>query len=516
LAGDPERLAAEIESLMIAQPWHSAFGENPMRTKALRCGCLLGCLLVPAFSRAADDVELTAQVEAALRKASGFFRDQVSSQGGYLWRYSADLEKREGEGRADAATVWVQPPGTPAVGQAFLDVHQRTGDPYYLRLARDAGGCLVAGQLRSGGWDYRIDFDPARGARNAYRVEPERAGQRNTTTLDDDNTQSALRMLMRLDQRLEFKDAEIHEAVQFGLASLLKSQYPNGAWPQRYSAPPDPEKFPVLPASYPEAWPREWPSVNYADYYTLNDNTLSDVIDTMLLAERIYGNAAYRDAALRAGEFLLLAQMPDPQPGWAQQYDRDMHPAWARKFEPPGLTGSESAGVVRNLLRFYQETGQRKYLDAAKRGLDYYRQSRLPDGRMARFYELRTNRPLYFTRQYELTYDDSDVPTHYSFKSGDWTASLLRQYEALASAPAVPPRTATAYRPPAMSNSLAARARDLIRSLDERGAWVEAGRLKYHGDQDETRAVIDCQTFARNIRQLADYLAAADPSRIVP
>jgi hypothetical protein len=487
-----------------------------MRTKALQCGCLLGCLLVPAISRAADDAELTAQVEAALRKACGFFRDQVSSQGGYLWRYSADLQKREGEGRADAATVWVQPPGTPAVGQAFLDVHQRTGDPYYLKLARDAGGCLVAGQLRSGGWDYRIDFDPARRARTAYRVEPERTGQRNTTTLDDDNTQSALRMLMRLDQQLEFKDAEIHEAVQYGLASLLKAQYPNGSWPQRYSAPPDPEKFPVLPASYPEDWPREWPSVNYADYYTLNDNTLSDMIDTMLLAERIYGNAAYRDAALRAGEFLLLAQMPDPQPGWAQQYDRSMHPAWARKFEPPGLTGSESAGVVRALFRFYQETGQRKYLDAAKRGLDYYRQSRLTDGGLARFYELRTNRPLYFTRQYELTYDDSDVPTHYSFKSGDWTASLLRQYETLASAPAVPPRTAAAYRPPAMSNSLAARARDLVRSLDERGAWVEAGRLKYHGDQDDTRAVIDCQTFARNIRQLADYLAAADPSRIVP
>jgi hypothetical protein len=521
-----------------------------MRTKALQCGCLLGCLLVPAFSWAADDAELTKQAEAALRKACGFFRDQVSSQGGYLWRYSADLQKREGEGRADAATVWVQPPGTPSVGLAFLDVHQRTGDPYYLKLARDAGGCLVAGQLRSGGWDYRIDFDPARRARTAYRgcektgtgtsatadfpgvapfplgaspvfsqphrVEPERAGQRNTTTLDDDNTQSALRMLMRLDQRLEFKDAEIHEAVQFGLASLLKAQYPNGAWPQRYSAPPDPEKYPVLPASYPEDWPREWPSVSYAEYYTLNDNTLSDMIDTMLLAERVYGNAAYREAALRAGEFLLLAQMPDPQPGWAQQYDRDMHPAWARKFEPPGLTGSESAGVVRALFRFYQETGQRKYLDAAKRGLDYYRQSRLPDGQMARFYELRTNRPLYFTRQYELTYDDSDVPTHYSFKSGDWTASLLRQYETLANAPAVPSRTATAYRPPSMSNSLAARARDLVRSLDERGAWVEAGRLKYHGDQDETRAVIDCQTFARNIRQLADYLAAADPSRIVP
>ena len=31
-------------------------------------------------------------------------------------------------------------------------------------------------------------------------------------------------------------------------------------------------------------------------------------------------------------------QMPDPQPGWAQQYDYDMRPMWARKFEPAAIT----------------------------------------------------------------------------------------------------------------------------------------------------------------------------------
>jgi hypothetical protein len=207
--------------------------------------------------------------------------------------------------------------------------------------------------------------------------------------------------------------------------------------------------------------------------------------------------------------------MPDPQPGWAQQYDHGMHPAWARKFEPPALTGSESAGVVRTLFRLYQETGQRRFLDAAKRGLDYYRQSRLPDGRLARFYELHTNRPLYFTREYELTYDDSDVPTHYSFKTGDWTANLLRQYEVLAKKPVDQPPSAAPYRPPAMPPALADRTREVIRSMDARGAWIEAGRLRYDDDQDDTREVIDGSTFVRNIRQLADYLAAADPSRVI-
>ena len=41
-----------------------------------------------------------------------------------------------------------------------------------------------------------------------------------------------------------------------------------------------------------------------------------------------------------------------------------MHPAWARKFEPPSVTGGESQGIIRTLLRIYRETGERRYLDA--------------------------------------------------------------------------------------------------------------------------------------------------------
>ena len=47
-------------------------------------------------------------------------------------------------------------------------------------------------------------------------------------------------------------------------------------------------------------------------------------------------------AAERAGGFSLLAQMPEPQPAWAQQYDARMQPAWARKFEPPAISSSRA------------------------------------------------------------------------------------------------------------------------------------------------------------------------------
>ena len=81
----------------------------------------------PGTAQCDDQTPLPARAETALWKACSFFREQVSCEGGYLWRYSADLTKCEGEGIADEDTVWVQPPGTPAVGQALLEDNGRTG-----------------------------------------------------------------------------------------------------------------------------------------------------------------------------------------------------------------------------------------------------------------------------------------------------------------------------------------------------------------------------------------------------
>ncbi|MCC6491009.1 MAG: hypothetical protein IT364_26210, partial [Candidatus Hydrogenedentes bacterium] len=47
--------------------------------------------------------------------------------------------------------------------------------------------------------------------------------------------------------------------------------------------------------------------------------------------------------------------------------------------------------------------------------------------------------------------------------------------------------------------------REAIELLDERGAWVEAGTLRYH-EGDDTRKIIDCSTFAKRVRALASFL----------
>ncbi len=470
------------------------------------------------------ETPLREQAEKALRRGAEFFRKEVAVEGSYLWEYSEDLSKREGEGVATATQGWVQPPGTPSVGQAFLTAYEATGDSYYLDAARETAFALVRGQMLSGGWHYTIEFDEKSRKKKAFRDGGNSAG-RNTTTLDDDTTQAALRFLLQMDRTLGFKDEKIHECIGYALECLLKAQYPNGAWPQGYDQFPDPAKFPVKKAAYPETWLRVWPgSQNYWHRYTLNDSALPDIIGVMLDAERVWGDPKAgekanalarrcRAAAEKAGDFLLMAQMPEPQPAWAQQYDFNMQPAWARKFEPPSVTGGESFDAMRVLMRLYRETGQRKFIEPIPRALDYFRRSRLPDGRIARFYELRTNKPLYFTKDYQLTYDDSDMPTHYSFKVGDSTESVAREYERLAKLDLATLKKPAKPTPPKAGPALIADVKKTIAAQDARGRWVEGGVLKYHRPKDESARIISCATFIRHVQTLSRFLAAERPAK---
>ena len=470
---------------------------------------VIGLVIIGMFPLSVNAGEATLKDECAkaMHRATDFFRTKVSTEGGYLWRYSEDLSRREGEGKATNTMVWVQPPGTPSVGMVYLRAYEATGDLYYLDAARDVAYALVRGQLRSGGWDYRIEFDTKRRQRYAYRIEPHREGGRNVSTLDDNNTQSAVRLLMRVDQALDFKDEKIHEAVEFALSTLLKVQYPNGAWPQRFSAAPDPSKFPVKKAGYPDSWSWTFPNRDYKSFYTFNDSTIADTIATMLEAFDIYGEVKYQVAAEKAGDFILLAQMPEPQPAWAQQYNADMHPSWARKFEPPAVTGGESQGIMRTLLVLYRATGKKKYLEPLPRALAYLRRSRLPNGQLARFYELKTNKPLYFTREdYKLTYSDADMPTHYSFKTSFGIESIAREYKRLRALDPVDLKRSKKISQPRLSRNLEGRTKSVIDRLDDQGRWVEDGSLRNDEQEDTTYRVIDCRTFINNINTLSAYL----------
>lgn len=90
-------------------------------------------------------------VRAAMKKAATFYREKLASHGGYVYYYTPDLKERWGEGKADVDTLFVQPPGTPTVGLAYLKAYAATQDKWYLDAARETALALVAGQLQSGG-----------------------------------------------------------------------------------------------------------------------------------------------------------------------------------------------------------------------------------------------------------------------------------------------------------------------------------------------------------------------------
>jgi hypothetical protein len=235
----------------------------------------------------------------------------------------------------------------------------------------------------------------------------------------------------------------------------------------------------------------------------------------MFRAAEIYDAPRYMAAAERAGDFILLAQLPEPQPGWAQQYDADMHPAWARKFEPPAITGSESQSVMRTLLRLYERTGKAKFLEPIPRALAYYRSCVLPEGRLARFYELQTNTPLYFTKDYQLTYSDDDMPTHYGFKTSNHLDQISKAYNKLLNKP--PPGTAKPLtkpkRAPRLTAKLKQKAAAILAAQHENGAWIKPARHRSRSQIPANAPSISCQTFSNNILTLARFIAASANTR---
>src|SRR5262245_54873349 len=132
-------------------------GREIVRRRAIsRTMTVLGTILLAFALR--QKPEVSDQAREGLKKAATFYRTQVARHGGYVYYTSTDLQDRWGEGKAAPDQIWVQPPGTPTVGMAYLRAHAATKDPYYLDAARDAAEALVYGQLQSGGWTNQITF----------------------------------------------------------------------------------------------------------------------------------------------------------------------------------------------------------------------------------------------------------------------------------------------------------------------------------------------------------------------
>jgi hypothetical protein len=183
-----------------------------------------------------------------------------------------------------------------------------------------------------------------------------------------------------------------------------------------------------------------------------------------------------------------------------------MIPIWARRFEPASVTGLESQDAMETLIKIARYTGERRYLTPVPRALAYLRKCLLPDGRLARFYELGTDKPLYMDAEYRLTYDDSAAPAHYGWKVRSRLDDIERAYkEAEAGA-----------GPPAARRSVPSEAevRRIIGDLDEQGRWVMTVGAERPAGQPKFPPMfryLSSAVFNRNVEALAAYLAAGRP-----
>jgi PelA/Pel-15E family pectate lyase len=474
---------------------------------AVMVGAIATCGNHASQMCAADgDADLSSNAEVTLRRAAEFYHRRVARHGGYVYYYSVDLKQRLGEGVASDDQIWVQPPGTPTVGLAFLKAFEATGEREYLNAATDAAVALIYGQLESGAWTNCVDFDPRGELVGQYRNGKGRG--RNFSSLDDGQTETAIRFLVAADRAHGFSHKAIHDSVRIALDALLAAQFDNGAFPQGWDEVPVKTKQPILKASFPQYdWRTEGRIKEYWDMYTLNDGLAGDVCETLIAAHQAYGDERYLVAVRRLGDFLLLAQLPEPQPGWAQQYSYAMHPIWARRFEPPAVAGRESQDVLKTLLTISDYTGERKYLEPILRALAWLKRSQLPDGRLARYYELQSNRPLYMVRDgrdYALTYDGSRLPGHYGWKISSEIELIEQRYQLVRTGSAV---KATPNSP--ANDDLLRRVQRIVKSLDAEGRWITtfnheplSGQPKFRpGDRYISSAV-----FSENVETLAEYL----------
>ncbi|WP_339924582.1 pectate lyase [uncultured Cyclobacterium sp.] len=306
----------------------------------------------------AERVDLNNKVAASLRKGVAFFQT-INTQGGYVYFVTPDLSLKWGEVPLDDQTIEVQPPGTPAVGQSFLRAYRATGDKKALEFAKEAAYALIRGQNINGGWDHTINFQKL---------------DNDKVSFDDNQTQSAVSFLMALDQELE--DSLINAATQRALKMMMHTQLSNGGWPHKY-----PEQG------------------NYHDYATFNDGGINDCIRVMMEAYQYYPNDEAIEKSLRkAARFMNISQLPPPQPGWAQQYNEFLQPAWARTFEPAAVCPSVTLNNINTLIDLYLVFGNATILEPIPDALRWLREIRMENGKWARFVELGTNKPLYYDR----------------------------------------------------------------------------------------------------------------------
>lgn len=299
--------------------------------------------------------------------------------------------------------------------------------------ARAIADSVIQYQSPQGGWPKSTNL--AQPPRSASDVPPPGRGRANS--IDNDATTLPMQFLALVTHATG--EAEYKHSFARGLDYLVAAQYANGGWPQFYPL-------------------RE----GYYSRITYNDNAMMRVMFLLrevatARAPYTFVNAARRaeaaDAVKRGIDCILKTQIKEngKLTGWCAQHDeKTLEPAWARNYEIPSLSGSESVDIVRFLMG--DEHPSPEIIAAVEGAVTWFRSVQInglvyhrgtaADGKRdawvkrdstagplwARFYEIGSNRPIFTGRDKVIRYSLDQIERErrggYSYY-GNWAASLL-------------------------------------------------------------------------------------------
>ena len=335
--------------------------------------------------------------------------------------------------RAVALVLLAGLPGVLSAAVSWPAVNRQPAAWYATDEARAIAASVVQYQTPEGGWPKNHDMtQPPTAEFLADTKFDHRA-----PTIDNDATTTQLELLARV--LTAGGDPALRPAFERGFDYLLAAQYENGGWPQY---------FPRIKGYY--------------THITYNDDAMVEVLTVLRDAAAGEAPYAFVDAARRARAaaavekgIACILRTQVKQNGrltaWCAQHDETTFaPAWARKFEPPSLSGNETVGIVRFLMTVKNPSpeiiasieGAVTWLESVK--IAGLRVDEAPgaDGQKdrhavadpaapvlwARFYELETNRPIYLGRDSVVHYDFNQIErerrTGYGYL-GVWPAQLL-------------------------------------------------------------------------------------------
>ena len=326
---------------------------------------LLLVILLTFLSMSAGDKE----AKQTMRRATQYMMDVASYKGGFVWSYLPDYSRQWGELEAWRTMVWLQSPSTPDVGQVLLDAYHATGDEYYYESACKVARCIMHGQKPSGGWNYMFDYESeettkkwyATIGRQAWRLE-EFQHYYGNATFDDEATMHCAEFLLRI--YLEKKNAEFYVGLQKAIGFFLQSQYDNGGWPQRY------------PLMYDHPFRGK---ADYSSFVTIDDDVMPRNIEFLIQCYRSLGMNELKEPILKAMHCLRDLQQPLPLAGWADQYSvKDLKPAHARSYEPRAVNTGTTVAMIRQMIHFYQLTGDKSFLKGIPNAIRFLESVQLP------------------------------------------------------------------------------------------------------------------------------------------